>query len=528
MIDDKVWRPSAKQSQFLSLPVTIKEAAYMGGAGSGKTDLLLLYGLIHRWHENPRFKQLFLRREYPEIRDEIIPRTRRFYQPLGAKLNQSSMTWTFPSGARIILGHCEDENDVHRYDSTEINLFTPDEITLLTEWQYLYIGFERVRTSDPTLPAIIRCCGMPGGPGHTWVKKRFVKPFPEGGKIIIGKGGNKRFYIHSTLDDNPGIDPKYRQSLEAMPEAERRARLYGDWDAFQGSVFDEFRDRRYPDEPDNALHVIPSFEIPTWWPRIVIGDWGYAAMTWIGFAAISPSKRVYVYRELHWIKTKIAEWAPYVKEFINKENPKLIRFCKSAGQDRGQEHTIQEQISSAIGREIDLSDNKPGSRVAGKMLIHEYLRWRQKREIPKEDVPVYSEEFAMRLYRMQGDKAYKNYMALFIPLEPETNIPKLQVFDSCSVLIDAIKACSYDDKKVEDIAEFEGDDPIDGLRYLVDAAEGYFATAESEFKKIQKQEELVARLSQNQDFTAFYRNMRRVESDSTVQPISRYHHAGRY
>ena len=68
------------------------------------------------------------------------------------------------------------------------------------------------------------------------------------------------------------------------------------------------------------------FDIPEWWPRIVIGDWGFAAMTWIGYAAISPTRRVYIYREQYWIKTKIADWAPYVKVHINRESPRLIQI----------------------------------------------------------------------------------------------------------------------------------------------------------------------------------------------------------
>jgi hypothetical protein len=527
------WRPTPKQSIFLSLPLTIKEAFFGGGVGGGKSDILLIYGIVHRWHENPRFKQVFMRRTYPELKKEIVPRSREIYPKFGATFNSTDMVWTFPrddqfgsgsrnAGAMIFLGNCEDENDVHHYDSMEINLFTPDELTSFTEYIYLYIGFTRVRTSDPNLPAIIRAAGMPGGIGHTFTKRRFVDPAPEGNTIIIGRGGIKRFYVHATLLDNKHIDPTYKQSIEALPEAEKRAKL-GDWDAYQGQVFDEFRDRQYPDEPGNALHVISAFDIPSWWPRIVIGDWGFAAMTWIGFAAISPSRRVYVYRELNWIKTKIAEWAPYVREFIDKENPKLIRFCKSAGQDRGQEHTIQEQISSALGRSVDLSDNKPGSRVAGKMLIHEYLRWKPKKEIPSEEVPIYDEEFAMRVYRMKGPDAYQGYMSQFTPQVSETNIPKLQIFDTCPILINAIKACSYDRKRVEDIAEFEGDDPIDGLRYLVDAAESYFTTAESEFKRVQAQEELINRMTATGDWTAFYRNMRTVESAPPIQVAKRFH-----
>jgi hypothetical protein len=119
-------------------------------------------------------------------------------------------------------------------------------------------------------------------------------------------------------------------------------------------------------------------------------------------------------------------------------------------------------------------------------------------------------------------------MNSFNPQEPETNIPKLQIFNTCSVLIDAINACSYDkpknNKPAEDIMEFEGDDPIDGLRYIVDTAEGFFDEANQEFKKIQSQEALIQKLSSNNDWTAFYRNMRKVESEETIKPITRYRH----
>ena len=128
------WRPNKKQELFLAVPWTIKEAFYGGGAGSGKSDVLLVYGLVHRLHENPRFKQVFQRRTYPELKNEIIPRSRDLYSKFGATLNRSDMCWTFPRpdqlggtgmgnmGAMVFLGHCENEDDVHKYDSMEINL----------------------------------------------------------------------------------------------------------------------------------------------------------------------------------------------------------------------------------------------------------------------------------------------------------------------------------------------------------------------------------------------------------------------
>lgn len=531
------WRPNRKQELFLSLPNSIKEAKYGGGAGSGKTDILLLYGIVRGWHENPRFKQVFMRRTFPELRNEIIPRSRQIYPKLGATLNKSDMAWTFPApdqaggtgmgntGAMIFLGQCEDENDVHKYDSMEINLFTPDELTSYTEWIYLYIGFTRVRTSDPTLPAIIRCAGMPGGIGHTWVKKRFVDPYPKGGVRIRGKGGNERIYIHTTLEDNiEHIDAAYAKSLEALPEAEKRAKLYGDWDSYSGQVFDEFRDRQYPDEPENACHVIDGFEIPAWWPKFIVGDWGYRAMTWIGFAAVSPDRRLYIYRELHWIKTKIAMWAPQVKMFLETEEPRIVKFCKSAGQDRGQEHTIQEQISAELGISIELTQPNPGSRVAGKQLVHEYLRWKPKPVIPRPKIETYSDDHAAKLLRNQGMEAYKSYIQSFDEPEPEGNIPKLQIFRDCPVLIEAIKAASYDKKKIEDIAEFEGDDPLDGLKYIVDTAEQYFAEATDEFQIIQRREALIRRVEQNKDWTAFYRQARSLDAEDKIQVVPRFSH----
>ena len=227
--DKGFWKPNKKQEIFLSLPTTIFEALYGGGNASGKSDVLLVYGLIHRWHEHPYFKQVFMRRTFPELKNEIVSRARDIYPKFGATFNKTDMVWTFPrpdqfggtgmsnDGAMIFLGHCETEEDAHKYDTMEINLFTPDELTTFTEFIYLHIAFTRVRTKVPELPAIVRCAGMPGGIGHTFTKRRFVTPYPEGGRIIVGKGNVKRFYVHSTVSDNPHADAGYAERLDGIP-----------------------------------------------------------------------------------------------------------------------------------------------------------------------------------------------------------------------------------------------------------------------------------------------------------------------
>jgi hypothetical protein len=532
-----IWRPDGiKQEKFLSLPDIVDEAIIGGGVQTGKTELLLMYGVARRFHLNPQFKQVYMRREKHQLDTEVIPRSKQIFGRMeGWKFNGTKNFWTYePTGAMIFLAGCEQEEDVHNFDTTEICLFTPDELTSFTEWMYLYLAFERTRSPKGSgLPALRRGAAMPGDIGHTWVKKRFVDPYPEGGKIIKGRGGVKRVYIHATLADSERVDKTYEQSLDALPEAERQAKKFGNWNSYTGQVFDEYRDKHYATEPENALHKIPSFNIPAWWPRIFIIDWGYAAFNYLGCGAVSPNKRIYFYRERAWRRTKIAEWAPYVKEDIERENPRIIKLCKSAKQDRGQEHTIHHDIEQALGVPIDLTSNSPGSRISGKQLLHEYLRWKQK-YIPHQEIPVYNEEYAMHLLRNRGLDEYKSYLSSLQPQEPETNLPKLLIFDRDYVtnepivlLPDAIRACVYvkskDGKAVEDVAEFDGDDPYDVIRYMLDAADSFFEEAAQEFEKLQKQQILEEQFIQSQDWNFLYRNARLIEeaNEELVRPVRR-------
>jgi len=532
-MEDFTWKPTLKQERFLSIPFSVKEAFFAGAMYAGKSDVLLMYPIVHEWIKDSDFKGLFLRRTMTEHKEEIIPRSKNYYRPFGGVFNKNDAVWEFPSGALIFFGHCEHEDDVHKYDTVQWNYVAFDELTSFTEWQYLYITIERTRraTKYSTIPAVVRSASNPGNIGHLWVKRRFIDPCPEGNSIIQGKGGLKRIFIPANVNDNPHADEQYKRELDALPEAERQAKKFGNWSAYEGQVFEEFRDRKYPDEPDNAIHTIEPFEIPEFWPKIIGMDWGFAppAMTWVGYGAISPQKRIYIYREQSWQKVKIEEWAGYVRFYIEKENPRVIRLCRSASQDRGQEHTIQEQINSAIGKEVELSDNSHGSRIAGKMLLHEYFRWRQK-YIPPKEIGQYNDEHSQWLLRNRPTKEYEDYLKSFVPSEPEANLPKVQIFfsetspdRSCPLLINAIKSAVYDKTNPQDIAEFPGDDPLDGFRYLIDSVDRYFDESRSEFEKIQQREELVQKLQQNQDWTAFYRNMRQVEGSTGVQPVRRYH-----
>jgi hypothetical protein len=129
------------------------------------------------------------------------------------------------------------------------------------------------------------------------------------------------------------------------------------------------------------------------------------------------------------------------------------------------------------------------------------------------------------LLRNRGMREYQSYIDSYREPEVETNLPKIQIFNDCKLLINAIKSCVYDKTHPQDVAEFPGDDPYDGIRYLVDEADRYFNLASSEHKALQDRQHITDQLLSTGDMTAFYKNARKLENKQIVAPIRRYHRA---
>lgn len=474
------------------------------------------------FYKQPRFKGILFRRTYPELESEIIVRSHHFYTPAGGSFNSEKRRWTFPSGAIMQFGHVEYEQDVRKYDTAEYNYMGFDELTSFTQYQYIYLTMSRCRSSSRDLPAICRSGTNPGNVGHGWVRDRFIEPSAANTIILDKLTGLKRIFIPCLATDNPHIDPDYINRLGGLPEAERRAKRDGDWWTFSGQVFDDWRDEHFPDEPENARHVIAPFEIPQWWPRILAIDWGFSAMTVALWGALAPDNRLFVYRELTFQREKISTWATEVGKASAGEDLADVVICQSAFQDRGSDLTIAAEFQKESGLMPRSSENSQGSRVLGKLLVQEFLRWREK---PKRKIPSlgYSNEEAQEILRKLGSAAYEAYKQRFQEQEDEKNLPKLQVFSNCTALRKAIPLCIYDDKKKEDVKEFEGDDPYDCLRYLVKAANERRIPARAE-KYHRDIAAVLTEFTRTQDYTALHRRMERLESRSPKpKPVSFFH-----
>lgn len=529
---DITWKPHPRQAAFLSLPDSIFEAMYGGAAGGGKSEALLNLPIIRGFYQHPRFKGILFRRTYPELESELIQRSEAqgIYSGVGGRYNKEKRRWVFPSGAIIQFGHLEYDSDVRKYDSAEYSYIAFDELTSFTEYMYTYL-FSRCRSASSKLPAIVRSGTNPGGIGHGWVRARFVEPAPYG-TIIVSRFPDgtalKRIFIQSKATDNPFLlknSPGYLTVLQGMAEKDRRAKLDGDWYTFSGQVFDDYREERFPSEPDNAIHVIDSFHIPEWWPKFLAVDWGFAALTYALWSAISPEGRVYLYREYARKQTRISEWATEIGKLSASEALTDVVMCQSAWQQRGDDLNIAEQFSKYSGLRPRLADN---ARVSGKLLLQEYFRWREKPARKILPTAEYSNEQAAQILRTKGMDAYKSYITSFEPEEPETNLPKIQIFQDLMVLRKTIPLCIYDDNSKEDVAEFDGDDPYDTLRYNIKAVDLFnFNRLQHKSDKFQKLACVIKEFEENKDWTSFHRKLEKLEQKkiSPIRPMRRQHHA---
>jgi hypothetical protein len=528
------WSPSIKQEKFLSLPYEIFEGLYGGAAFGGKTEVIGLVPLTSKcigsdksFIDHPRFKGLLLRRTFPELEREIIPRMMPFYESSGASWNGTKRSWTWPSGARIFAGHIEHESDVRKYDTDEYNYVGWDELTSFTEFQYLYLTGSRCRSSVSDLPAFTRAGTNPGNIGNTWVRNRWQVDKVPSGTIIRDKLTNKlRTFIQALPTDNTKVPKErlkeYLDSLELLPEAEKRAKKYADWNAFEGQVFTEYRIKHVEGEPENAVHIIDPFTIPDYWPKILAIDWGFAALAYALWGAISPFKRVYAFREYGVKKTYIEHWASEISRLSQYDNIVSVVIDPSAKQNRGEKKTIFQQVSEGLGDKLSsllhVADN---DRISGKMLLHEYLRFIP-RPIKYDVTAHYDEQVAMQILRLKGMEEYYKYINQFKPDEPDDikHLPKLQIFDTCPLLKEVISSCVYDENRKEDVKEFDGDDPYDDVRYLLKEVDAYVNDSARAFEKQKKHEEIEKTLEETQDYNQYFMNLRRERAEELAEVMA--------
>lgn len=273
------------QHHFVTCPVF--EVVYGGARGGGKTDASLGDFALHASAYGRLAKGLFVRRTRVAL-EPTIARAKEIYLPLGAKWREQRSCFEWPTGARLYFRYLDRDADADAYQGHDYTRVYVEELTQFADPRPIEKLKATLRSAQGT-PTGFRATCNPGGPGHTWVKARYIdagawRPVRETFQNPFGGPPLRltRLFIPARLTDNPRLleaDPQYVAKLQQSgSQALVRAWLEGDWNVVEGAFFDTW---------SSARNVVRPFVVPDHWTRFRSFDWGSARPFSVGWWAVA-------------------------------------------------------------------------------------------------------------------------------------------------------------------------------------------------------------------------------------------------
>jgi len=309
------WAPQ-KGMQHAVMACPVYEKFVGGSRGPGKTDVALGFLGARAQRYGKRFNGLHIRHSMPQS-DDVIERSKEIFGPMGAKYrDHPHREWRWPRGGRLRFRSLTSVEEARRYQGQNLSDIVveevgnyPDPAPVMALHACLRVARKTFKVWPDMVPPSLLLTGNPGGPGHHWLRARYVSPAPRGFKVIREQSEwngisteIKRVYIPGKVTENRLLDiPAYVAALQQVgSEALVRAWLDGDWDAILGQFFDCW---------NPARHVVRAFQPPAHWLRFRSFDWGSAvpfAVHWWAVATethqlddgrVLPKGALYAYRE---------------------------------------------------------------------------------------------------------------------------------------------------------------------------------------------------------------------------------------
>lgn len=429
-----IWTPQpGPQTALLECPVF--EIFYGGARGGGKTDSSLGDWLQHSNQYKSAAIGVFFRRKFKQL-EEVISRAKALFLPLGAKYNEQKAEFTMPGGARLKFRYIERDKDAEEYQGHSYTRIYIEELTNFPTPKPINLLRATLR-SGSGVPVGMRCTGNPGGPGHNWVKARYITPAPQGYKILketfdtpVGPISMERVFIPSRVSDNKILvnsDPSYVARLQQSGSAALvKAWLDGDWDIIDGAFYDCWSEDKHV-VPNAIVKAIPPKAL-----RFRAFDWGSAKPFSCGWYVVSngqwglPDGALLKYRE--WYGAS----APNVGLKMNAD------LVAEGIWEREQGETITYGVADPA---IFIRDGGPS--IAEIMGIKR-IQWHR-----------------------ADNKRKAGWEQLRVRLEGENGIPMLYFAESCVDSIRTIPVLQHDENDAEDVDTDGEDHAGDETRYAV-------------------------------------------------------------
>jgi len=390
------------------------EILFGGARGPGKTEALINWFLYDAHH--PKFKGLVIRRNSEDLSD-YVQRANIIYSRLGITMSGNPPRFKIPSGGVIRTGHLKDVNAFTKYLGHEYHRIGIEELTLIPfEDDYLKL-ISSCRSTIKDLKPQVFSTTNPGGPGHAWVKSRFVD---HGSKTFIDpETGRSRIFISATIDDNPTLidaDPEYVRFLDGLkskdPNLYKAWRL-GLWDIFAGQAFSML---------NRETHLIEPFELTL--PKYFAGyDYGYAHPFAFILLAVEKDGNLYVKDYVTKTRCEVEEQGKLINEITGDKS--LNVFCG-----------------------VDIWNKEGGPTIVSRL----------KNTCPK----------------LTFVKANTNRISGVAEMRKWMESSRLQFFSHTEEVFNQLLTVQFDPKKPEDVLKMNaddngdnGDDLFDALRYAI-------------------------------------------------------------
>ena len=347
---------------------------YGGAAGGGKSRAL-------RWHaillclRHPGLRCLLLRRQSVELETTHILAIRT---EVPKEIATFSDQWLkFGNGSVIRFGHCNTDSDFGAHLSSEWEVILLDEAGQFTPFM-LTMFPSRLRTTTGLRVQYV-LASNPGGPGHQWLKERFLDKRVRDETARTYDPTQWRF-IPAKVGDNTYLTDDYRARLDALPPLERAMYLDGSWDLPYGNLFAELQ---------VGVHLVDRggiFGIDPVMRHQVSADWGKSssapAVWWQVDDGLEDAIRMHAYQEWAPNETRPAAWARGVIDrsattsdgTLLLERVTLDAAAFDAGQGFGPSPAEQMMpVFRQAGVRLVPSVKGPGSIRAGVDLLHTWF-----------------------------------------------------------------------------------------------------------------------------------------------------------
>jgi len=272
--------PLPKQQLFL-YDVEDNERAkfiwYCGGFGSGKS-YIGSQAVIRHAMANPMGRTLIARQTLVDLKATTLKTFFEVCNPgLISKYSKSENLITMINGHEIYTWGLD---DIEKLKSLEIGFFWIDEVNEVAENTFNVLKGRLRNKRHKTRKGILTS----NSEGKNWTYKQFIL-----GKGIRTKEDLDKYWtIKAPSNENSYLPEDYLEVLNSYTGDLFARYVEASFNVFEGQIFPDFI---------REIHVIKPFAIPETWLKVGGIDHGERNPSTFMWAAVSPSRDIYMYRE---------------------------------------------------------------------------------------------------------------------------------------------------------------------------------------------------------------------------------------